>query len=469
MSVFFCFFRLNELFAPPPYWAGLLHEKLTSHGYCEDSLRPLQGTFTDPQQSLVAMLHTCARSKEPFAVLARLWLMNQKIERDELEPLLGKQLIEFLCDWGLLVEHDGGFGGSVDIHPCVGGYFLTDRAIGLQRELQSVYHLGGDSYALAWLAPRLPFKKALDLATGSGVHAVLAARHCEEVQAVDISQRAIDFATFNAIFNGQIDKINFILGDIYDALPDGQYDLILSNLPWVPTPDEPMELYRSGGLDGEVLIRRMVKGLDGKLETGGWMASYIEYPKYADDTYLERVQRWLGDGSWGVVLMNLKHFTNAGYIMPHVASHSQQDLSKEFESWMTSYEEARIEGMGWAMLYVKKLVEGPSWSVEVESDFPLTPQPWVGSWLEELAEAQSTVPPDDWAPQIHSEAELWQGPSGWRVEWPERCLQAIDLSLAEGRLLQSLRESKAFSSEQRAALQGLRKQGLLEDPKNRTP
>jgi len=107
--------------------------------------------------------------------------------------------------------------------------------------------------------------------------------------------------------------------------------------------------------------------------------------------------------------------------------------------------------------------------VEVESDFPLTPQPWVGSWLEELAEAQSTVPPDDWAPQIHAEAELWQGPSGWRVEWPERCLQAIDLSLAEGRLLQSLRESKAFSSEQRAALQGLRKQGLLEDPKNRTP
>jgi hypothetical protein len=223
-----------------------------------------------------------------------------------------------------------------------------------------------------------------------------------------------------------------------------------------------MELYRSGGLDGEVLIRRMIMGLDGKLESGGWMASYIEYPKYADDTYLERVRRWLGEGSWGVVLMNLKHFTNAAYIMPHVASHSQQDLSKEFESWMASYEEARIEGMGWAMLYVKKLAGGPSWSVEVESDFPLTPQPWIGTWLEELAEAQSTDPPAGSVPELHPEAELWRGPSGWRVEWPERCLQAIDLSPDEGRLLETLQESKPLTAEQKPVLQKLRGRGLLQ-------
>ena len=220
-----------------------------------------------------------------------------------------------------------------------------------------------------------------------------------------------------------------------------------------------MELYRSGGLDGEVLIRRMIQGLDAKMETGGWMASYIEYPKYADDTYLERVLRWLGEGSWGVVLMNLKHFTNAAYIMPHVASHSQQDLSKEFESWMASYEEANIQGMGWAMLYVKKLSGGESWSVEVESDFPLTPQDWVGAWLEELAEAHSAAPSGDWSPKLHSEAELWRGPSGWRVEWPDRCLQAVDLSPEEGR---ALAESTGGSEETGETWLKLRRLGLLQ-------
>ena len=149
MSLSFCFFRLNELSAPPPYWAQQLRERLSSHGYTEDNIRPLQGPFTEPQQSLVALLHACERSKEPFALLARLWLMSQRVSRDGLEAILGDKLVAFLYDWGILAEQEEALGGSVDIHPCMGRYFLTDRAIGLQRDLQSVYHLGGDSYALA--------------------------------------------------------------------------------------------------------------------------------------------------------------------------------------------------------------------------------------------------------------------------------------------------------------------------------
>ncbi|MCA9780705.1 MAG: hypothetical protein KC800_28480, partial [Candidatus Eremiobacteraeota bacterium] len=152
---------------------------------------------------------------------------------------------------------------------------------------------------------------------------------------------------------------------------------------------------------------------------------------------------------------------NAAYIMPHVASHSQQDLSKEFESWMASYEEAKIQGMGWAMLYVKKLGGGESWSVEVESDFPLTPQDWVGAWLEELAEAHSAEP-SGWSPELHPEAELWRGPSGWRVEWPDRCLQAVDLSPEEGRALAALGESTSGTEEAGETLLKLRRLGLLQ-------
>jgi len=405
------------------------------------------------------MLYNCSKSKEPCAVLARLWLMSQKVAPQELEPILGKKLLEFLGDWGLLVEHDGGLGGSVDIHPCLGRYFLTDRAIGLQRDLQSVYHLGGDSYALAWLAPRLPFQRGLDLATGSGVHAVLAAEHTAEVHAVDISQRALDFATFNATLN-ETRTITFHLGDIYEVLPETQFDFVLSNLPWVPTPDEPMELYRSGGLDGEVLIRRMVQGLPGRLQVGGWMASYIEYPKYAHDTYLERVKGWLGDGSWGIVLMNLRHFTNAGYIMPHVVSHSPPDLSSEFASWMASYEGAGIQGMGWAMLYVKRLEHGESWSVVVEADFPLTPQHWVGEWLQELARAHEEPPALHGVARLHQDLCLLHDPCNdtWRAEWPTRCLKPVELASDDGAQLFQLSKGEPLDAPR---LSHLRKLGLF--------
>ena len=464
MSLSFCFFRLNELSAPPPYWAQQLRERLSSHGYTEDNIRPLQGPFTEPQQSLVALLHACERSKEPFALLARLWLMSQRVSRDGLEAILGDKLVAFLYDWGILAEQEEALGGSVDIHPCMGRYFLTDRAIGLQRDLQSVYHLGGDSYALAWLAPRMSFQRGLDLATGSGVHAVLAADHTAEVHAVDISQRAIDFATFNAICNGVKDKIQFYLGDIYQAIPDGRYAFILSNWPGGPPPDEPMELYRSGGVDGEVLIRRMVQGMRERLEVGGWMASYIEYPKYQGQTYIERVREWLGEGSWGIVLMNLKHFTNAAYIMPHVASHSQQELSSEFASWMASYEEAGIQGMGWAMLYVKRLENGPSWDLEVESDFPLTPQQWVADWLNDICRAHQGEPSEEWVPQLHPDVEVWQEQAGGkcRVEWPSRCLKSTDFGAKQARLLAKLADaSQTFSDEELESLGKLRKLGLV--------
>jgi SAM-dependent methyltransferase len=390
--------------------------------------------------------------------------MSQKVSRAELEPLFGERLIEFLCDWGILVEHNEGLAGSVDIHPCMDRFFLTDRAIGMQRDLQSVYHLGGDSYALAWLTPRTAFKKALDLATGSGVHAVLAAEHTKRVHGVDISQRALDFATFNAICNGVKHRVEFLISDVYEDLPDGQYDLVLSNLPWVPTPDEPMELYRSGGNDGEVLIRRMIEGLRERLEAGGWMSSYIEYPKYADDTYLERVKGWLGEGSWGIVLLNLKHFSNAAYIMPHVASHSDQDLSIEFAKWMASYREANIEGMGWAMLYITKLDSGPGWSTEVESDFPLTPQAWVGEWLQELVEAHSGPPPSDWKPCLHPEVELWRNQDGqkWKVEWPSRSLQATEVSSELGDMLGRISESGSFTPAEMKEIAEVRKLGIFQ-------
>jgi hypothetical protein len=66
-SFFIC--RLKELFSPPPHWAQQLRDRLSSHGYAEENIRSLQGPFTEPRQSLVALLHTCAESTEPPAVL----------------------------------------------------------------------------------------------------------------------------------------------------------------------------------------------------------------------------------------------------------------------------------------------------------------------------------------------------------------------------------------------------------------
>ena len=57
------------------------------------------------------------------------------------------------------------------------------------------------SRMLARLTFRRPVERALDIGTGCGYHAILAAQHAEHVIATDINPRAIAFTAFNALLN----------------------------------------------------------------------------------------------------------------------------------------------------------------------------------------------------------------------------------------------------------------------------
>jgi release factor glutamine methyltransferase len=79
--------------------------------------------------------------------------------------------------------------------------------------------------------------RVLDLCTGSGMLAVLAAlRHGSEVTAIDVSHRAALAAWINAKLNGV--SISVLCGDLFEPVVGQRFDLIVSNPPYLPTPDE---------------------------------------------------------------------------------------------------------------------------------------------------------------------------------------------------------------------------------------
>jgi release factor glutamine methyltransferase len=90
----------------------------------------------------------------------------------------------------------------------------------------------------------------LDLGTGSGVCAVIAAQQSRSVIATDINPIAIQCAQINASINELEDRIEFRRGDLFDPVRDVKFDLILFNPPfYLGTPADARDsAWRGSGL-----------------------------------------------------------------------------------------------------------------------------------------------------------------------------------------------------------------------------
>jgi ribosomal protein L3 glutamine methyltransferase len=122
--------------------------------------------------------------------------------------------------------------------------------------------------------------RVLDLCTGSGCLAILAARDfpAAAVDAVDLSADALAVARQNVASHGLEDRIRLYEGDLFAPLPPGVYDLILTNPPYVDAeamarlPREYVyepRMALAGGEDGLDIVRRILGGARERLTPDG--------------------------------------------------------------------------------------------------------------------------------------------------------------------------------------------------------
>ena len=88
---------------------------------------------------------------------------------------------------------------------------------------------------LARSTMRYPVQRTLDLGTGCGYLALLAAGHSRHVTATDVNPRALALAQFNAMLN-RIHNVETAQGDLFEPARDRIFDLIGSNPPFVISP-----------------------------------------------------------------------------------------------------------------------------------------------------------------------------------------------------------------------------------------
>ena len=153
-----------------------------------------------------------------------------------------------------------------------------------------------------WLSERT--RRVLDLCTGNGSLAVLAALAWPEVQvdAADLSRDALAVARLNVERHGLQQRIRLIESDGLAACP-GPYDLIVCNPPYVNAASmaalppefraEPA-LALAGGADGMDFIRPLLRQAPAHLNAGGVLVLEIGHERAHFDAAFPQLQPvWL--------------------------------------------------------------------------------------------------------------------------------------------------------------------------------
>lgn len=131
--------------------------------------------------------------------------------------------------------------------------------------------------------------RIVDVGTGSGAIAVaLAARLPQaSITATDRSGAALAVAQGNARSNGVDQRIRFVEGDLLAPVADEQFEIVVSNPPYVPSEDRaslavevrdyepPLALF--AGAEGLDIYRRLIPAAFAVLVPGGFLALEIGY------------------------------------------------------------------------------------------------------------------------------------------------------------------------------------------------
>jgi methylase of polypeptide subunit release factors len=149
------------------------------------------------------------------------------------------------------------------------------------------------------LTPRTRIGRALDVGTGSGVQALLAARHARHVVATDVNVRALAYTELNAALNG-LENIDCRRGSLFEPVEGETFDLITSNAPYVVSP-ETRWAYRDAGLEADQLSERVVREAAEHLDDGGFATLIVSWVAADEDAPDEHALAWtegLGCDSW---------------------------------------------------------------------------------------------------------------------------------------------------------------------------
>ncbi len=297
----------------------------------------------------------------PLEALIRLFLLDETVPAEEAERALAPDGPGPLVELGLLGETDAGLQALARVVPHGAVFVASDLSSAEAGFADFVAAVHRPSVTLADLTIRRPVARALDMATGNGIQAILAAELSERVIATDLNERALAFAETNAALNG-VDNIEFRHGSFFEPVAGETFGLVVSNPPYVISPENDY-LFRDSGLGRDRVSERLAGELPGYIEEGGFgtmMASWVQ----AGDDFTARPASWLdglGCDVWVLHTAVDDPLTTAAAWNRYRAS-DEEEYAAAIDRWRDYFAEEGIEAVAYGAILVRRRSGAANWA-----------------------------------------------------------------------------------------------------------
>lgn len=302
----------------------------------------------------------------PLHALVRLFVIGGPVEAEVARRALDPAPFERLLQGGLLESRGGNVRSMVKMVPVDGLLITFDRSLETDKE-EAPDHVMGPSDGgrmLANITIHRPGADYLDLGTGCGYLALLAARKGGHVVASDVNPRSRAFVELNAWLNG-MQNVEPVTGDLFAPVSGRQFDLVFSNPPYVISPENRL-VYMSGGMKGDAFCRRIASEVAPYLRDGGHFQMLCNWAEPEGEDWTLYLRDWFegtGCDAWVLRSSTTDPRTYALTWM-NVGQHgAAKDGSGRLEAWLSYYEEEKIHAISAGVVTMRKRPagSGPAW------------------------------------------------------------------------------------------------------------
>jgi methylase of polypeptide subunit release factors len=340
---------------------------LRSVRYSESSVHDLLGdeAYSGVEEDAPAEERRLPESR--LATVIRLFFLQRPVSTADAVDALGRSGVAALEATGFATVGEHEVASRVRILPigrvlvAADGYATGDDPA----DYVAVYT--PTSHLLDSLTPRPRVAGALDVATGSGVHALLAAAHADRVVATDVNPRALAFTELNAALNG-LPNIECRPGSLFEPVAGETFDLITCNAPYVVSPERRWA-YRDAGFNADEVSERVVQESAAHLADGGFATMLVSWLAEDEDQPDERAIEWVqrtGCDSWILSTWDADPLSHATTWNSHLTGEA---FEQALDEWTAYFDELGVEWISEGAILLHKRPGGGETRVDsIEAD-----------------------------------------------------------------------------------------------------